>query len=201
MEDRPENRDIYSHSKLRQEQLFWEYRAKQPFELVVLRPGVIYGPGGGHFSTRVGLNLFGTFLHLGGRNPLPLTFVENCAEAIVVAALEPKANGEVYNVIDDDLITANQYLKLYKRQVKKVRSVPVPFSVMMLLSRIVERYSQSSKGQLPAIFTPYKTRVMWGGNRFSNAKLKGIGWQPIISTKDAIAQTFAAFKAEPPNTK
>ena len=201
MEDRPENRDIYSHSKLRQEQLFWEYREKQPFELVVLRPGVIYGPGGGHFSTRVGLNLFGTFLHLGGRNPLPLTFVENCAEAIVVAALEPKANGQVYNVIDDDLITANQYLKLYKRQVKKVRSVPVPFSVMMLLSKLVERYSLTSKGQLPAIFTPYKTRVMWGGNRFSNAKLKGIGWTPIISTKDALAQTFAAFKAEPPKAK
>ena len=201
MEDRPENRDIYSHSKLRQEQLFWEYREKHPFELVVLRPGVIYGPGGGHFSTRVGLSLFGTFLHLGGRNPLPLTFVENCAEAIVVAALEPKANGEVYNVIDDDLITANQYLKLYKRQVKKVRSVPVPFSVMMLLSKLVERYSKTSKGQLPAIFTPYKTRVMWGGNRFSNAKLKSIGWKPLIPTKDALAQTFAAFKAEPPKAK
>jgi nucleoside-diphosphate-sugar epimerase len=201
MEDRPENRDVYSHSKLRQEQLFWEYRTRQPFELVVLRPGVIYGPGGGHFSTRVGLNLFGTFLHLGGRNPLPLTFVENCAEAIVVAALEPTADGEVYNVIDDDLITANQYLKLYKRQVKKVRSVPVPFSVMMLLSKLVERYSKTSKGQLPAIFTPYKTRVMWGGNRFSNAKLKSIGWKPVISTKDALAQTFAAFKAEPPKLK
>ena len=201
MEDRPENRDIYSHSKLRQEQLFWEYRARQPFELVVLRPGVIYGPGGGHFSTRVGLSMFGTFLHLGGRNPLPLTFVENCAEAIVVAALAPNANGEVYNVIDDDLITANQYLKLYKRQVKKMRSLPVPFSVMMLLSRLVERYSKTSKGQLPAIFTPYKTRVMWGGNRFSNAKLKSIGWKPLISTKDALAQTFAAFKAEPPKAK
>jgi len=201
MEERPENRDIYSHSKLRQEQLFWEYRAKQPYELVVLRPGVIYGPGGGHFSTRVGLNMFGTFLHLGGRNPLPLTFVENCAEAIVVAALEPTANGEVYNVIDDDLITANQYLRLYKRQVKPMRSIKVPFSVMMLLSKVVERYSTSSKGQLPAVFTPYKTRVMWGGNRFSNAKLKGIGWKPLISTKDALAQTFASFKAEPPKLK
>ena len=127
LEDRPQNRDIYSYSKLRQEQIFWEYRAKQPFELVVLRPGVIYGPGGGHFSTRVGLNLFGVFVHLGGRNPLPLTYVENCAEAIVVAALSPTSDGEVYNVIDDELITASQYLRQYKKQVKPMRSIPVPF--------------------------------------------------------------------------
>jgi nucleoside-diphosphate-sugar epimerase len=201
LEDRPQNRDIYSYSKLRQEQIFWEYRAKQPFELVVLRPGVIYGPGGGHFSTRVGLNLFGVFVHLGGRNPLPLTYVENCAEAIVVAALSPTSDGEVYNVIDDELITASQYLRQYKKQVKPMRSIPVPFSVMMQLSRLIERYSTRSKGQLPAIFTPYKTRVMWGGNRFSNAKLKSIGWQPIISTKDALSATFAAFRAEPPKLK
>jgi nucleoside-diphosphate-sugar epimerase len=198
MEEHPESRDIYSHSKLRQEQLFWEYRERQPYELVVLRPGVIYGPGGGHFSTRVGLNLFGTFLHLGGRNPLPLTFVENCAEAIVVAALSPATDGEVYNVIDDDLLTANQYLRLYKKHVKRVRSIPVPYTVMMLLSRVVEKYASKSKGQLPAIFTPYKTRVMWGGNRFSNAKLKSIGWKQLIPTKEALDRTFAAFKAEPP---
>jgi len=201
LEDRPQNRDIYSYSKLRQEQLFWEYRAKHPFELVVLRPGVIYGPGGGHFSTRVGLNLFGVFVHLGGSNALPLTYVDNCAEAIVVAALNPATDGQVYNVIDDELLTASQYLRQYKKQVKPMRSIPVPFVVMMQLSRLVERYSTRSKGQLPAIFTPYKTRVMWGGNRFSNAKLKSIGWQPIISTKDALAATFAAFRAEPPKLK
>lgn len=201
METQPQNRDIYSHSKLRQEQLFWEYRVVVPFELVVLRPGVIYGPGGGHFSTRVGLPLFGTFLHLGGRNPLPLTFVENCAEAIVVAALAPSADGEIYNVVDDDLLNAGQYLRLYKQQVKPLRSIPVPFWALMLVSRMVEKYAHTSKGQLPAIFTPYKTRVMWGGNRFSNAKLKSIGWKPIISTRDALARTFASFHAEPPKAK
>ena len=132
---------------------------------------------------------------------MPLTYVENCAEAIVVAALSPTSDGEVYNVIDDELITASQYLRQYKKQVKPMRSIPVPFSVMMQLSRLIERYSTRSKGQLPAIFTPYKTRVMWGGNRFSNAKLKSIGWQPIISTKDALSATFAAFRAEPPKLK
>jgi nucleoside-diphosphate-sugar epimerase len=200
MEEHPEQRDVYSHTKLRQEQLFWEYRAKYGFELVVLRPGVIYGPGGGHFSNRVGLSMFGRFLHLGGNNLLPLTYVDNCAEAIVAAALAG-ADGEVYNVVDDDLVSSKQYLAAYKKQVKKVRSVPVPYFVLMLGSKMVERYSARSKEQLPAIFTPYKTRAMWGGNQFSNAKLKSIGWRPLISTREGMERAFTAFRAEPEKTK
>jgi nucleoside-diphosphate-sugar epimerase len=200
LERHPEWRDVYSHSKLRQEQLFWEYRQKYGFELVVLRPGVIYGPGGGHFSNRVGLKLFGIFAHLGGSNSLPLTYVDNCAEAIVVAALSPDAAGEIYNVVDDDLPTSREYLKLYKEQVKPLRSVPVPYFVLMLVSKAVERYSRYSKGQLPAIFTPYKTRAMWGGNRFSNAKLEAIGWRPLVSTRDGLARTFAWFREHPEKT-
>ncbi len=196
METKPELRDVYSYSKLRQEKLFWEYRERYGLELVVLRPGVIYGPGGGHFSNRVGLNLFGMFLHLGGSNVLPLTYVENCAEAIVVAALSAGADGEIYNVVDDDLPTSRAYLGMYKRRVKTLRSVPVPYFGLMAVSRMVERYSRSSKGQLPAIFTPYKTRAMWGGNRFSNAKLKGLGWRPVVSTAAGLETSFAAFRGE-----
>jgi nucleoside-diphosphate-sugar epimerase len=200
MERHPERRDVYSYSKLRQEQLFWEYRERFGFELVVLRPGVIYGPGGGHFSNRVGLSLFGTFLHLGGRNLLPLTYVENCAEAIVVAALHG-ISGEVYNVVDDDLVTSREYLALYKKQVRPMRSVRVPYFVLMWGSRMVEGYSRRSKGQLPAIFTPYKIRAMWGGNTFSNAKLKGIGWRPFVSTREGLGRSFAAFRTEPEKAK
>lgn len=197
MEKEPARRDLYSHTKLRQEQLFWEYRERFGFELVVLRPGVIYGPGGGRFSTRVGLDLFGRFLHLGGSNLLPLTYVDNCAEAIVVAALAPAAGGQVYNVVDDDLLTSREYLKRYSAEVKRVRSVPVPFFALMAVSGAVERYHQRSKGQLPAIFTPYKTRAMWGGNRFSNAKLKSLGWKPLLSTNEGLQRTFAWFRENP----
>ncbi|MES2390601.1 MAG: NAD(P)-dependent oxidoreductase [Acidobacteriota bacterium] len=196
MERRPAERDLYSYAKLRQEQMFREYSQEHGLELVVLRPGVVYGPGGGHFSSRVGLNMFGIFMHLGGNNLLPLTYVENCADGIVTAALAPEAAGQLYHVVDDDLVTSREYLRAYKSAVKRVRSVRIPFWLLLWGAGWVERYSASSKGQLPAILTPYKVKAMWGGNRFSNAKLRGLGWKPVVSTREGMKRAFAAFKAE-----
>jgi len=190
LEAHPEQRDNYSHAKLRQEKLVWEYHQKYKIPVVVLRPGVIYGPAGGAFSARVGLNLFGVFLHLGGDNVLPLTYVDNCADAIVVAGQNPRAVGEAYNVVDDDLVTASAYLNAYKKNVKSVTSVRVPYPVLEAISVLVKGYNKWSKGQLPAIFTPYKSKTSWGGNRFDNSKLKSLGWQPIVSTKDGLARAF-----------
>jgi nucleoside-diphosphate-sugar epimerase len=190
LETHPEKRDLYAHVKLRQEKLAWDLAAKQGFELVVVRPGVIYGPGGSAFSTRVGLNLFGLFLRLGGDNLLPLSYVDNCADAIVVAGQARAAAGQVYNLHDDELPTCSDYLRAYRKEVRPIRAVPIPYPALKLLSAGVERYHRWSKGQLPAIFTPYKTATAWGGNRFDNGKIKALGWRQAIPTPDAMHRTF-----------
>jgi nucleoside-diphosphate-sugar epimerase len=197
LEPHPELRDIYSFSKLRQEQLFWEHQKKAGFQLVVLRPGVIYGPGGGAFSNRVGLQVGPLFFHLGGNNLLPLSYVANCAEAIVVAAGHMDAAGQAYNVHDDDLPTAARYLLQYKKHVKPIRSVRLPYFATQLLARSMERYNRRSLGQLPAILTRYKVAAAWGGNTFSNAKLRSLGWKQLVSTQDAMAQTFEYLRTHP----
>jgi nucleoside-diphosphate-sugar epimerase len=197
VEPHPERRDLYSQAKIRQERLFREYQARAGFPLVVLRPGVIYGPRGSRFSVRVGLEMFGLFLHLGGDNVLPLTYVDNCAEAIALAGRTEAANGQTYNVVDDDLVTARADLRRYREEVKRVRAVPVPYPAMRAISTLVQRYHAYSKGQLPAIFTPYKTATSWGGNRFTNAKLKALGWRPLVSTEEGLRRAFAYFKANP----
>lgn len=197
LEPHPEWRDFYSYSKLRQEQLFWEAQSKDHFELVVLRPGVIYGPGGGHFSGRVGIQVGPVFLHLGGRNLLPITYVENCAEAIVVAGTHPASAGQVYNVHDDGLVTAAHYLRQYKKHVRKVRSLRLPYFATWALAWELERYHRRTMGQLPAVLTRYKVAASWRGNRFRNQKLHSIGWSPIVSTPDALAQTFEYFRQHP----
>ena len=181
-------------SKLKQELLFWEYRERYGIELIVLRPGVIYGPGGSPFSNRVGLRLFGLFFHLGGKNLLPLSYVENCADAVTLAALSPGAEGNIYHIVDDDLLSSEQYLRRYLNCVQRIRCIRLPYPALMLISRAVAWYSGYSKGQLPAIFTPYKTRTMWGGNRFSNARLHSLGWTQRIPTEEGLRRLFESLR-------
>ncbi len=196
LEPHPEQRDPYSHAKLRQEQLFREYQARHGFELVILRPGVIYGPGGSPFSTRIGLSLPGFLLHVGGRNQLPITHVLNCAEAIAIAGRHPDAGGQIYNVLDDELIRAKDYLRRYRGAVGPVRSIRLPLAGAKLLARMIVWYSRYSHGQMPAFLTPYKADAMWKSTRFSNEKLRGIGWRPIFATEEGLDGTFRWFREQ-----
>jgi nucleoside-diphosphate-sugar epimerase len=194
LEKYPEQRDPYAYTKLRQEQLFWEYRDKHGIPLVVIRPGVIYGPGGTPITTRVGINVFGLFLHLGRNNLLPLTYVDNCCEAIVTATRHETSVGEVYNVVDDDLPTSKDFLRAYRRQVRRMKYITLPYFALRTLSGWVAWYNKYSKGQLPAILTPYKTSCNWKGTLFENTKLKSIGWLPSISTTEGLTRFFTYLK-------
>jgi nucleoside-diphosphate-sugar epimerase len=196
VEPYPERRDAYSQAKVHQERLFWEYQRLHGFELVVLRPGVVYGPGGSHFSDRVGLRIGRWQLHLGGNNVLPLTYVTNCAEAVVVAGTHRQSAGQIYNVHDDDLPTCRQYLRAYRREVQNIPSLSVPYFATHFLSRILAKYHAYSRGQLPAVLTPYKVASQWGGNRFDNSKLRSLGWKPLVSTAKGLEQSFLAFREE-----
>lgn len=193
LERHPERRDAYAFAKARQERLFSDYAQRHSLDVVTVRPGVIYGPGGGRFSTRVGLSLPGVLLSVGNRNILPLTFVRNCAEAIYTAAVHSKPGG-IVNVVDDDLPTCREYLKQYRNRVDPVRYISMPYFGAKLLSRGLLWYNKYSQGQLPAVLTPYKVESLWKSTRFSNTHLKSLGWSQTVSTDAALAETFASFR-------
>jgi nucleoside-diphosphate-sugar epimerase len=195
LEPHPERRDVYSHAKLRQELLIQEHAAGGAFELVILRPGTLYGRGGPAFSPRIGLAVPGWLLHLGGDNLLPLSHVSNCAEAVVLAGTSSLLPEGPYNVVDDDLPTAAEYVRRYKQEVAHIRSIRCPFAATMLLSKWAERWHVHSKGRMPGGLTPYRTANLWRGHRFDNRKLRRAGWTQVVSTRDGLARAFDELRA------
>ena len=190
------NKGPYGYAKTRQEQLFLEYRQRHGFESVILRPGVIYGPGGGGLSPRVGIKAMGLFFSLGGGVTLPLTYVDNCADAVAQACLHAPA-GSAFNVVDDELPSCRSYLSAYRRIVQRLRSIPVPYWMLLQGSRFLERYHRASKGQLPAVFTPYAVRSMYRPLRYDNAALKAIGWRQGVPTSQALERSFHYWRDHP----
>jgi nucleoside-diphosphate-sugar epimerase len=192
VEERPELRgEAYSYAKAKQELLILEYHEKYKMPYVILRPGVVYGPGNPGITGRVGIDTFGIFLHLGGSNIIPLTYVDNCAEAIVLAGLQPGIDNEVLNVVDDDLPNSREFLRMYKKGVRPFKSVYIPKCMSYLLCYLWEKYSEWSQGQLPPVFNRMRWSTDWKGNTYSNKKLKKLlGWSPKVSLEEGARQYF-----------
>jgi nucleoside-diphosphate-sugar epimerase len=195
LEDAPQERfDAYGFGKLKQEELVKEYGSTHKLPYVIVRPGAVFGPGKHELNGRVGVKTFGFFIQTGGSNLLPLTFVDNCAEAIVLAGLKPGVEGEVFNVVDNELLTGRQFLEAYKKRVKPFVSVRVPYFLTYILCLLWEKYSKWSKGQLPPAFNRRRCAAEWKGNRFSNQKLRGrLGWKPRVNMEQAMVSFLAQF--------
>lgn len=195
LEDAPQERfDAYAFGKLKQEELVRDYGRTYGLPFVILRPGTVFGPGKRELTGRIGIDTFGFFIHVGGSNVLPLTFVDNCAEAIVLAALVRGVDGETFNIVDDDLLTSGQFLRAYKRHVTPFVSVRLPYPLAYGLCTLWEEYSKRSQGQLPPAFNRRRCAAEWKGNRFSNAKLRQqLGWRPRVSMDQAMDLFVSQF--------
>lgn len=196
LEPHPELRgEAYCFAKAKQDEIVTEYAKEYGIPYVIVRPGVVYGPGKLAITGRVGIGTFGLFLHLGGSNPIPFTYVDNCAEAIVLAGLREGIDGEVFNVVDDDVPSSRRFLRLYKQQVKQFRSVYVPHSVSHLLCHLWECYSGWSDGQLPPAYNRARWHANWKGTKYSNWKAKEqLGWTPRVPTRVGLERYFAACR-------
>jgi len=189
--------DAYCFAKVRQDEIVEEYGRQYGIPYVIVRPGSVYGPGKTQITGRVGLNTFGIFLHLGGGNKIPLTYVDNCVDAILLAGLVKGIDGEIFNIVDDDLPSSRMFLRLYKKHVKSFPSIYVPHMFSYLLCAAWENYSKSSEEQLPLVFTRKRWHVEWKKTTYSNKKAKTLlGWSPRVSMAEGLKTFFEGCRGE-----
>jgi nucleoside-diphosphate-sugar epimerase len=106
--------EIYRSSKLEAEKLVWKYHAQHGLPVVVLRPALIYGPYGFFWTNRIVKEIqSGCILVNGGDGAANLVYVDNLIDAVLLAMEKDDADGEAFNVVDDDDLTWGEVYEAY----------------------------------------------------------------------------------------
>jgi nucleoside-diphosphate-sugar epimerase len=183
--------DPYVYGKIKQDEMVMAYGKEHGLSYVIVRPGVVYGPGKKALTGRLGIDTFGIYIHVGGSHRLPLIFLDNCAEAIVLAGIVEGVDGEVFIALDDDLPTSHKFLQLYKKNVRRFFSIYVPYPIFYYLNWLWEKYSNWSEGQLPPVFNRRTCATYYQPQLYTNRKLKErTGWKPRVPFEEASRRYF-----------
>jgi nucleoside-diphosphate-sugar epimerase len=195
IEDHPEERDAYCQTKLIQERLICDHAERHQWKWTILRPGVIYGKDN-LWTARLGIEVSPRlWIRIGAWARLPLAYVENCAEAVVLAAEREEAVGQVLNVVDDVQPTQRRYVaELRRRMSPPPRVIPLPYTVARSIARLAwltNRLLFRGRAKVPSIFVPASLHARCKPLRYSNQRLREVlGWKPRYEFREALDRVF-----------
>lgn len=184
--------DAYARAKLEQEAIA---SAARP-DLTILRPGAVFGPGR-LWNAHVRVPIGPAVLRLGRGGQVPLSHVDHCAAAIVLAAEHRAQNiGRlVINVVDDDLPDRARFLRALARGGWPRVVLPGDWRLFLVVARGLAALGLGA--HLPGLLRPGVLRARMLPLRYSNDRLhRVLGWQPRAGFEAAMAHAIkAATKA------
>ncbi len=193
---RPLLRGHYTRSKLDADRLACtEVRTGQP--VVVVRPGVLYGPkpaGQGVFLGRVKKFLNPDLLAVVSSPDyrVPLSYVENAADAVVLAGTAPGVDRGIFNVIDDPDLTQQRYFRtLSEVRPRPLRVVYLPVSLVSPAVRAVDMAHKLVKRRPWAV--AYQLLRSERSARYSTeAARTKLGWTPAVDLRTSLQESLQA---------
>lgn len=192
-EPHPEWRGAYTQTKLVAERVVLDAIREHSLPAVILRPGQIFGPGAEKVTPNAVIGLAGRWVAVGdGGMSLPLVFVDDVVDALLLAAEAPAALGKVFNVVDTTVVTQQQYLERAKRKLgDELRIVRAPVWLFMALGFGVELLGKALRRDVP--LTRYRVRSLRPLANFdTSAAREVLGWTPRVGSTRGLEQTFGA---------
>jgi 2-alkyl-3-oxoalkanoate reductase len=193
----PGARGFYTRSKIEADRIALWYAHECAAPITVIRPATIYGSGGKESLVRAGVRLGRLNVVFGdGSNLLPLVYVENVVDALVLAARTETADGRAYNIVDEDEVSQRMYLERMGQALGlQQSSVYLPLSAVRMLAagadlaRAALRGRRSPQGLFHRI-TRSLQRVHYDTSR---AKAE-LGWQPEVTFEEVVRRIREASR-------
>lgn len=185
----------YAKSKLEGENITLSYSGKLP--VVILRPGMIYGPGfrEGYFAVLKKIKNNNMQILGNGQNHLPLVHSDDVADAIYRALVSKPARGQHYILVAQPQLTQNELLSLAAKllgtkEPSKHTNPAIASASLCAYNAICPIF-----GKRPSLTCDMLCQL-YSDRQFSSKKaLRELGWQASISFKSGIEQVIKEYLA------
>ncbi len=196
LEAEPGRRAPYIAAKLEQERLIDSHGEAGDWRWTILRPGLVFGPGRTWFHA-LGIRLGERrWVCLAPNGLLPVTHVESCAEAIVLALEAPAEPGTRLNLVDDSPPTRWQYIRALAGADRPSPALhSVSWEVLWRGARLMDAANRGTgrRLRLPDLLDPPNLHARCKPLLYPNDRARSaLGWTPRYEFQAAFARSVGA---------
>ena len=186
--------NVYEATKAEGERLVLQHAREKFLPAIVLRPGMVYGPGDMHH-----LGLYRAikrgyfFLINSGKSYLDLVFVEDVAQAFIKALQSSYSAGEVYMIVGPKPVTVHELAQTIAGALgRPLNFLNLPAWMAMSLARGLSCLSRLLRFDPP--LTPSRVKFLTESRACSmNKAREQLGYEPI-GLDEGITQTVSWYK-------
>ena len=191
--------DPYSRSKVAGEQLLKQMIRDKGAPITIVRPGLVYGPRDtGSFGRFATLMEQGKMVVIGpGNNHLPLIYVTDVAQGILLASTADRALGREYILVNDEPATQCDYLNTIASELGvPPPSQHIPYRLALSIGVMAEMTVRLLHWKQPPPLTRFGVEALGGENRFTiNRARSELGFIPQVSLAEGVRKGIAWYRA------
>ena len=192
--------DPYMDSKIDAERMVRVAADRDGLATVIVRPGFVYGPGDRRFLPKL-LDALGRrqFAYVGdGSKLLNLSYVDDVAQAMLLAATEPSAVGDAYNLTDGTETSLRDFVECLCEHLglePPTRHVPPP--VGWAAAFAVEGIARLRRAKEAPRLSRGRMRFLYYDQHYSGEKAqRELGYRPQFTHRDGIPPTLAWLREQ-----
>jgi nucleoside-diphosphate-sugar epimerase len=193
-------RDPYPVTKAAGDRLVQRMIVEDRLPAVIIRPDQIFGPGDRlHFARTADRLRAGRGIIVGrGDNVLPLVYVTDVVQGLLLALDHKRAVGEAFNITNDRPLTQQEFFEAIARAIKaKPPRLHVPYHALYAAGYAAERLaSLRSSGARPPI-TRLGVAFLGTANLYSIDKVRReLGYRPRVALLEGIRLTSDWYRLQ-----
>jgi nucleoside-diphosphate-sugar epimerase len=185
----------YAISKAEGDRLVQRMIGDAGLPAAIVRPGTFFGPGDRlHFDRIADRVRRGRGLIIGqGNNALPLVYVTDVVQGLLLALDHPAAVGEAFNITNDAPLSQQEFLESIASEIGATPPrVHAPYPVLYAAASLAERLAPITRRQPPV--TRLGVKLFGTSNRHAIDKARReLGYEPRVALREGVRRAASSY--------